>query len=57
MEIDVLRKLRGSLNVATLEDVYEDDEYVHIILELCTGGELVHRIGDKHYSERTVCCC
>ena len=52
--MDILRKLRGSLNVATLEDVYEDESHVHIIMELCKGGELVHRIGSKHYSERTV---
>ena len=53
-EVDSLRKLRGSLNVATLEDVYEDENQVHIIMELCRGGELVHRIGSQHYSERTV---
>jgi len=53
-EVDTLRKLRGSLNVASLEDVYEDQTHVHIITELCAGGELVHRIGNKHYSERTV---
>lgn len=53
-EVEVLRRLRGSLNVATLTDVYEDDTHVHIIMELCKGGELVHRIGSRHYSERTV---
>ena len=53
-EVDILRRLRGSLNVASLEDVYEDDSHVHIVMELCRGGELVHRIGSKHYSERTV---
>lgn len=37
-----------------MEDVYEDDECVHIVMELCHGGELWHRIGDRHYSERTV---
>lgn len=53
-EVEVLRRLRGSLNIATLEDVYEDEEHVHIVMEMCNGGELVHRIGNKHYSERTV---
>ena len=55
-EVDVMRKLRGTLNVACFEDAYEDDEHVHIVMEWCRGGELHHRIGDKHYSERTVCC-
>ena len=54
-EILVLKRLRGSLNVACLEEVYEDDTHVHLLMEYCKGGELVHRIGDRHYSERTVC--
>ncbi|KAG2498875.1 hypothetical protein HYH03_003067 [Edaphochlamys debaryana] len=53
-EVQVLTKLKGSLNIVKLEDVYEDEEHVHVIMELCKGGELWHRIGDAHYSERTV---
>lgn len=49
-----MRKLRGALNVAAFEDAYEDSENVYIITELCRGGELWHRVGDKHHSERTV---
>ena len=54
-EVKVLQQLRGSLNVACLEEVYEDDTHVHLLLEYCKGGELAHRIGTRHYSERTVC--
>jgi serine/threonine protein kinase len=54
-EVRVLQQLRGSLNVACLEEVYEDDTHVHLLLEYCKGGELAHRIGTRHYSERTVC--
>lgn len=53
-EVEVLQRLRGCLNVASLEEVYEDDSRVHIIMEYCAGGELHHRIGAAHYSERTV---
>eukprot|EP00879_Flechtneria_rotunda_P009752 GHRR01010202.1.p1 GENE.GHRR01010202.1~~GHRR01010202.1.p1 ORF type:complete len:707 (+),score=240.27 GHRR01010202.1:2191-4311(+) len=53
-EVLILRKLRGTLNVIHLEDVYEDDTHVHIIMEYCRGGELLHRMGHRHYSERTV---
>lgn len=53
-EVEVMKRLRGFLNVASLEDVYEDDDTVHIVMERCTGGELVHRIGEAHYSEQTV---
>lgn len=54
-EIKVLKMLRSCLNVAKLEEVYEDETCVHIIQELCTGGELAHSVGQRHYSERTVC--
>lgn len=53
-EIAVLRKLRGTLNVAQFKQVYEDDTDIHIVMEYCRGGELWHRIGSKHYTERTV---
>jgi calcium-dependent protein kinase len=53
-ELEVLRKLSGSLNVVRLLDVYEDEHNVFVVQELCKGGELWHRIGDRHYSERTV---
>ncbi len=46
--------VQGALNVAAFEEAYEDRDSVYIITELCRGGELWHRIGDKHYSERTV---
>jgi serine/threonine protein kinase len=53
-EVDAMRKLRGTLNAACFEEAFEDAEHVHIVMEWCRGGELHHRIGDKHYSERTV---
>ncbi|KAL4458324.1 hypothetical protein ABPG75_013189 [Micractinium tetrahymenae] len=51
-EVEVLLALRGTLNVANLEEVYEDDKDVHLVLELCSGGELVAAT-KRHYSERT----
>jgi hypothetical protein len=53
-EVEVLRRLSGSLAVVRLVDVYEDDDSVYLVQELCRGGELHHRIGTRHYSERTV---
>ncbi|KAI3425767.1 hypothetical protein D9Q98_007742 [Chlorella vulgaris] len=54
-EVEVLLALRGTLNVANLEEVYEDDSHVHLVLELCSGGELLARTtkSTRHYSERT----
>lgn len=53
-EVEVMRRLKGSLAVVRLIDVFEDDDTVFIVQELCRGGELHHRINDRHYSERTV---
>lgn len=53
-EAAILRRLRGTLNVVTLEDVFEDDTHVHLVMEYCRGGELIHHIGTAHYSEKTV---
>ena len=53
-EIAVLRRLRGTLNVAQFKQVFEDEDDTHIVMEYCSGGELWHRVGNKHYTERTV---
>jgi calcium-dependent protein kinase len=53
-EVEVMQRLSGALNVVELIDVLEDNDYVHLVMELCTGGELSDRIRDRHYSERTV---
>ncbi|KAA6418791.1 MAG: calcium-dependent kinase, partial [Trebouxia sp. A1-2] len=53
-EIAVLRRLRGTLNVAHFKQAFEDDTDLHIVMEYCQGGELWHRIGNKFYTERTV---
>lgn len=40
-------------HVVRIKDTYEDDHCVHLVMELCEGGELFDRIVQKgHYSER-----
>lgn len=52
-EIRVLYHLTGDPNIVEVRDVFEDRQAVHIVLELCTGGELFDRIISKgKYSER-----
>lgn len=47
-EILVMRKIVENVsphpNVIDLYDVYEDQSGVHLVLELCSGGELFDRI-------------
>ncbi|KAG9458731.1 hypothetical protein H6P81_003239 [Aristolochia fimbriata] len=55
-EILVMRKLVEDVsphpNVIHLHDVYEDQSGVHLVLELCSGGELFDRIvAHKRYCE------
>jgi Protein kinase domain len=41
-EIEILRCVKHP-NIIELIDVYEDERYIHLVTELCTGGELFDR--------------
>ena len=43
-EVQVLKLIGKHENVAELINVYEDSAYVHLVLELCQGGELFDRV-------------
>ena len=52
-EIQIMHHLAGHDSVVTIKGAYEDALYVHIVMELCEGGELFDRIVARgHYSER-----
>jgi len=52
-EVDILHHVKGHGNIVSIVEVYEDDNDVHVIMELCSGGELFDRIVSKgHYSEK-----
>lgn len=52
-EVQILSHLAGHPNVVQLRGTYEDKGYVHLVMELCEGGELFDRIADKgHFTER-----
>uniref|UniRef100_A0A0E0K7C5 non-specific serine/threonine protein kinase n=1 Tax=Oryza punctata TaxID=4537 RepID=A0A0E0K7C5_ORYPU len=52
-EIQIMHHLAGHGSVVTIQGAYEDTLYVHIVMELCEGGELFDRIVERGYfSER-----
>jgi len=55
-EIEILKEVKHP-NIIELVEVFEDERYLHLITELCTGGELFDRIiaktqsSEGHFSE------
>lgn len=45
-EINLLREMKHC-SIIQLVDVFEDEEYVHLVTDLCKGGELFDKIVDK----------
>lgn len=52
-EVQIMYHLTGQANIVELKGAYEDKHSVHLVMELCAGGELFDRIISKgHYTER-----
>ncbi|KAJ3674560.1 hypothetical protein LUZ60_005176 [Juncus effusus] len=52
-EIRIMHHLAGHPNVISIVGAYEDAVAVHLVMELCAGGELFDRIIQRgHYSEK-----
>ncbi|XP_074575351.1 calcium-dependent protein kinase 1-like [Curcuma longa] len=52
-EVQIMHHLTGHRNIVELKGAYEDRSSVHLVMELCEGGELFDRIISRgHYSER-----
>ncbi|KAG5253849.1 hypothetical protein OIU77_016963 [Salix suchowensis] len=52
-EVEIMKHLPAHPNIVSLKASYEDDSAVHIVMELCEGGELFDRIVARgHYTER-----
>ncbi|KAG5408368.1 hypothetical protein IGI04_004687 [Brassica rapa subsp. trilocularis] len=52
-EVQIMHHMTGQPNIVELKGAYEDKHSVHLVMELCAGGELFDRIIAKgHYSER-----
>lgn len=46
-EVAVMKKLAGSPYVVNLHRAFEDDEHVHIVMDLCEGGDLFDELTKK----------
>lgn len=52
-EIQIMQHLSGQQNIVEIRGAYEDRQSIHLVMELCGGGELFDRIiAQGHYSER-----
>ncbi|CAA7024555.1 unnamed protein product [Microthlaspi erraticum] len=56
-EIEIMNRLIGEPNIVQIKGCYEDRSFVHIVMDLCTGGDLFDRIGklvndQSYYSEK-----
>ncbi|KAL0008193.1 hypothetical protein SO802_009695 [Lithocarpus litseifolius] len=52
-EIQIMHHLKGHPNVISIKEAYEDPMAVHVVMEICAGGELFDRIIKRgHYTER-----
>lgn len=52
-EVIILGMLRGHPHIVNLCDAFEDPKYVHLVMELCRGGDLFDRVKTRgQFSER-----
>jgi calcium-dependent protein kinase len=49
-EVEIMRHLPKHPNIVSLKYTYEDEDDVHLVMELCQGGNLLHHIvaGARH---------
>ncbi|MCO5552728.1 hypothetical protein L7F22_006245 [Adiantum nelumboides] len=52
-EVQIMHHLAGQRNVVEMKGAFEDKQTVHLVMELCGGGELFDRIIARgHYTEK-----
>lgn len=52
-EVEIMHHLCGNSNVVSIKGAYEDSVAVHLVMEMCKGGELFDRINKiGRYTER-----
>lgn len=46
-EVRMLQLAGAHPNVVTMQAFFEDEDAFYIVMDLCKGGELYHRLADK----------
>ncbi|KAF8392203.1 hypothetical protein HHK36_022545 [Tetracentron sinense] len=50
-EAKIMQLVTGNPNIVQIFDVYEDDSYLHLVIELCNSSDLFDRISKRTFSE------
>eukprot|EP00798_Chlamydomonas_sp_ICE-L_P026449 gene26449-17548_t len=57
-EVEIMQQIGSSLDTVNLKEVFEDDESIHLVMQLCEGGMLLERIREmvqkNLYSEKHI---
>ncbi|GLT74430.1 hypothetical protein SLA2020_462300 [Shorea laevis] len=53
-EVEIMQHLSGHPGIVTLQAVYEEPDRFHLVMELCSGGRLIDRMMEDHFSEQRV---
>ncbi|EPS71114.1 hypothetical protein M569_03644, partial [Genlisea aurea] len=48
-EIEIMYHLSGHENIISIQGAYEDTVAIHVVMEICEGGELFDRIVERRY--------
>lgn len=52
-EVEIMQHLSGHPGIVMLNAVYEDSQYFHLVMELCSGGRLVDQLAKEgRFSEQ-----
>ena len=49
-EVEAMQQLGASLDAVYLQDVFEDDSDVHMVMEICEGGALIEQLQVRAHS-------
>ncbi|CAI5958637.1 unnamed protein product [Closterium sp. NIES-65] len=57
VEVDVMQRVKGHPHIVSLHEALEDAQDVHLVMEMCSGGDLLSHINSApHISERQAAC-